>query len=249
MINIIKSELYKNLKRKYFYIISAIILLVSLSLPITYKYLVGEFTLEYVQDLLSLFNSFLMFLPLFSILFAGILSEEYTEKTLKNVIPYNISKLKYFFGKFLVQIIFLIFIYLLLLLGFILSLYFVTGDNISINSGVLDTTKRFLCSIPCFIYSLAIINLLVVTFRKETIVYLIYLIFFAQLPLLMMSISQSLPTWFKDIEKYIILMTIKPLTNPTVTSADLWFSVISGFLYIIFFSFITYFIFSKEEIK
>ena len=196
-----------------------------------------------------MFNGLLIFLPSFTILFACILAEELSEKTIKNVLPYNISKFKFFFGKFFVQIIFLIFTYLIFLLGFILSLKLCSENDISIWNDVMVTCKMFFAAIPSYISSLALINLLIVIFKKDTLVYMIYLTFFLPFPLLITALSTYLPSWFENIQKYIFLMGISQLSSSAITQSSLTFAIINGLAYTFIFSLVAYLIFSKQEIK
>lgn len=250
MVNIIKAELYKNLRRSIFYIISALIAFIFISLPIIYKLICSELSLDEIHSILSLFNSFLPLFTLFPILFAFILSEEYTEKTLKNVMPCNISKFKFLASKFIVQAIFLLFIYLLVIGCFIISLSICANSDISAFSLALDSAKRVIFAAPIYLSCMAFIDLLIIIFRNETIVYLLYIIFFSQLPSTVGSLLATvMPKWFTAIQKYVFMMGLIPIANQPILKDDLIFAAFSGTAYTIAIFLISYIIYSKQDIK
>lgn len=249
MINVIRAELFKNSRRSSFYIICIIILLTFISAPIIFKILSIDCTIEYQKQLLQLFNNIITIFPIFSILFTSILSEEYSENTLKNVIPHNINKSNYFLGKFTSQLIFMGIICLLSLGGFVISFAFSFNLDNTIQPLLIDSIRRFICAIPSFCVSIALIDLLVILFKKDSIVYIIYLIFFSQLPLIAGSLKELLPNYLNNFTNYIFLMVLSNLSKISVTSKDLVFTSLNGVFYTTILIFISYSIFKKQEIK
>ncbi len=249
MVNIIKSEIYKYSRRPYFYIINLLAFTIALICPFAFKTLIGEFTVNEVKDLIDTFKMIFIFLPAFSIIFTCVLSEEYSEKTLKNIIPNNISKKKFFFTKLFLQVILISLIYILILCGFIISIFINIKDFNSVSSLIYNFSVSYISCIPTCILGLVIIDFLVVSFKKDIIVYLVYYFIFAQLPLYVNALELVLPTGFKPMKKYILLMGIEPLTKPTVSSNDIVVSIFSSLIYIVIIASIAYYIYSKQEVR
>lgn len=250
MINIIKSEIFKYSRRPYFYIIIFLAFIIALICPFGFRFIIGDFTATEVESSIEMFKMILpIFIPASAIIFACIFSEEYTEKTIKNIIPYNISKKKFFLSKLFVQIILSIVIFLLVLLGFNLSLFLNIKDFSSVSSIIYDFSLLYIACLPICILGIVIIDFLVIILKKDILVYLAYYFIFVQGPFYVRALSLVLPEWFKDIEKYIIFMAIEPVTNPVVLNKDIVFLLWTSVLYSAIFLFIGYNIFVKQEVK
>ncbi len=160
MINYIKSEIYRifHNKSSYLFIIICSLLLMSSNILLaimkhqdqTFGYATTNFAFSFVYSQMSIL--FILCIMVASITFGN----EYGYHTMKNSVSYGINRKDIYLGKFIVQIIYAIAAFLI-----ILGVYVLTGYLLLENTGSDDLRLLLmtaLISLPQFIFAIAVTN-------------------------------------------------------------------------------------------
>ncbi len=160
MINYIRSEFYRILHYKwtYLFIIICSALLLSSNIVLAavkysdsrFPYATTDFSLA--NALTSMGMIYLLCITVSSMIF----NHEYRNQTLKNCVSYGYSRATIFFGKLLVQIVYSMIVFVIILGSFILSAYLLLENSGS--SSIYQLVRACFACLPLFISGLAITN-------------------------------------------------------------------------------------------
>ena len=248
MLNLIKSEVYKYLKRPFTYITT---LILSIGTFLVVALVSGKFTETpwYTREkFLSLTFAYFPIILIFMMIFGGIISEEYKEGTFKNLCASNISKSKIFFSKFVVQIFLAVVIATICMIVFLVSVNMLKPGEGYTSEMLKGFTFRFIASTPIFLAGIALVNLLVVIFKKDLIVCIIYY-FIMQLGTVTFILEKLLWDKFALIPEVFLSTQLGYAGRMNATSPELIKAVIIGLVYTVIFTIIAAVIFNKQEIK
>lgn len=247
MLNIIKADLYKYFRRPCNYIISAIIIIASISIPIVFR-IVDKSSATRI-NILNICQALMPYICYLSVLFSSTLLEEYTERTLKNTLSDNVSRVKYIIGKFIVQIIVGIIIFVISLAAFIVTLMFL-NPGVGYTSSVLaNFVLRTLSILPICAAGILIADFFAVITKSDILVYVFYFFLIVSVPPIINALAQNIWNGFYRVEDYLFFFALRPLTLPTATNNQMYFAIGLGFGYIVVFGITSIVIFCRQEIR
>lgn len=248
MHNLIKAEVYKYSKRPFTYI-SALSL--SIGTLLVVALVAGKFSetpLYTREEFLSLTFAYFPIILIFMMIFGGIISEDYKERTFKNLCAFNISKSKIFFSKFIVQIFLAVVIATICMIVFLVSVNMIKPGDGYTSETLKGFTFRFIASTPIFLAGIALVNLLVVILKKDLIVCIVYF-FIMQLGTFTFILEKVLWDKFALIREVLLSTQLGIVGSMSATSTELIKAVIIGLVYTVIFTAITAVIFNKQDIK
>ena len=245
MLNYIKSELYRNFHRKYFWVYTGIFSLLGLLMN-----LIGTSNNSKVPlgDALSMcvyifvFTIFVL-LPIIDMVTA----EEHKNGTMKNTISSGISRSTVVISKFIVTII-LCFAFGIIGLGvFSLSSFLLFGVG---NEALLcSSALKILVSLPLFIGAVSIGTFIALAINNNTIFSFVYFGVFLITSYIIKMLSMLVSRNFEKIYNILITVQLNSLRGDQLTSNITSKAIISGIIYTLVFLVLSIIVFNKKEIK
>ncbi len=254
----IKSELYRMLRMKgtYLFILISSLLLVSANIVLaavklsdkTFPYATTDFAFSNVE------GNMLMILFLCIMVAVMVFSNEHNNHTMKNSISFGITRNTLYFGKFIVQILYALVAFIIIIGIEILSAYLLLS-----NSGtaalVLLLKTCFLC-LPIFFLGLALTNCFAFTFEGTGATVSASIGVLLAIPLVTNLLGMKFRFFHKlsDIMPFNMVNSIdinfKEHTLTTIWGADSFRNYwLIGILEMLLFIAIGYFAFKKREVK
>jgi hypothetical protein len=254
----IKSELYRLLRIKatYLFVIICSLLLVSSNI-VLFAVKMSEKDFPYATTKFSFGNvesSMIMLLFLCIMVATLVFGNEYNNHTMKNSISFGLTRNTLYFGKFIVQLIYAIAAFVIIIGSDVLSAYLLLENSGTDNLLMLLKTC-FIC-LPLFFSSLALTNCFAFLFEGTGATVASCFGVLLAIPL----ISNLLAMKFEVIKKFADILPYNMIGNlkfdfKAYTLSSMWgadsyqnFWII-GILEMIFFVIIGYIVFRKREIK
>lgn len=246
MLKMIKAELYKYSKRSFIYgiilTLSIGVIAVMMMLKNSGQYSSKQFALTMTGGCFGMILTLVM-------IFGCVLSEEYKDGTLKNLVSSKISKTKIYFSKFIVQIVLAIFAATICIIVLLVSISMLDNSDGYTKKFVLDFIMRFLASTPIFIAGIALVNFLIVLTRKEGVACLIYYFVFILGSKIIYLLSTMVSDKFKLLYKFLLESPLEYVQMPYASSKQLINAVVVGTIYTIIFTAITVILYRRQDVK
>lgn len=252
MKTLIKAELYKYSRSTFMYVLSGafvagiavIILLGKGTLNFDFLDLRGITRVE-LMNLTSMGFTLLLY---FMMIFGVVITDEYKDGTLKNLLSFGISKTKIFFSRFITQIILAYILAIICIITFVLMLNFLEPGEGYSNVLVKDFIFRFFLSTIPYIGGIAIVNFLCVVFKKESIVCVIYYFVLMQISNVIFLIEKTVWEKISILNNIFLSSKIGSLMKP-YSGQEEFISVIGiGLIYIVVFTTISLIVFKRQEV-
>lgn len=168
MLNYLRSELYKTLKRKYTYIFTGVLVFFSFVLIML---IYGPGPELYADTMFMLLISMLPFLVVMGIAVIDIVfSDEYKNNTIRNSVSFGISRSAVYTGKLLAGLISAIVIAAVIYAAYILFSLAVLGVGEDTWSTLYKLGERTLAALPLWIAGLALSTCIFFIFKNGVIV-------------------------------------------------------------------------------
>ncbi|MCY6484950.1 ABC transporter permease [Clostridium aestuarii] len=248
MLNYIKAELYRNFNRKYFWVYTVGIAILSLILNIL---LFNYGTNVELTMLFEALNNFLttglfLVLPMIDMTTA----EEQKNQTLKNVVSFGISRNKLVLSKIVTAVILGIISVCIILTVFLGSgaILLGIGEQFSINI-LNDFILRLLVSIILWIAAISVGTFLAFFFKNSTVFAFVYAGVFFMIRSIISLLELLVSDKFKCVKDILITTQFRNLSVQSVTNDTLIFASVVGLIYIIIFTILTMLYVKKMEVK
>lgn len=188
MLAFIQGELYKVLHRKYIYIFILILSIIFVGgsmyvlkgniLPATVP-LTQHFVLQNGNFIaLGVLVLLMLVLP--------ILTEEYKYNTLKNLVTLNLSKAQIYLGKLFVQTSIMLILAVVFITEFVFVLQAIPSGESAIGKLLLEFILKIICTIPCYIATIVILNLMAILLKNAIVICLVYYYGYIQIYMILM---------------------------------------------------------------
>ncbi|ADL53881.1 ABC transporter permease [Clostridium cellulovorans] len=176
MLNYIKGEIYKVIKRPYLFVITFALgigcLFIGGVLP---KLLMAESILNLTRyGILSISNLLVIGINAILLIFLPIFTEDFRNKTFKNLVNVNLSRKQMFLAKYIVQLIMAVIMAIILFLFLGVAIQMLPPGEGYSNSMFIGFFIKLFSTIPCFATGIAIIDLLAILVKKEILICVIY---------------------------------------------------------------------------
>lgn len=245
MLNLIKAEIYKQMHRSVFYgmtlIVSSIILLTEIVLSsnmVNKVFVISQVCpvgIEFALILIGLFSS--------------ILSEEYKYNSLKNIITSNVSKIKVYLGKVIVQIL------IIILMGIIFMGVFLGGFSL-LNPGdgynndmLIRLIIKIVAILPVLLAGLALSNLLIIAIKKEGIALVIYIMTLLSLTDIIKLLSRTIWSKLAVVNEYLFYTQTSRMSNLSATNSEIIHGLLVGIVSFVILITLGGLLFKKDEVN
>lgn len=245
MLNYIKSELYRNFHRKYFWVYTGIFSLLGLLMNLMGAGHNGKTPLSDALSMCVYIFVFIIFilLPIIDMVTA----EEHKNGTMKNTISSGISRSTVVISKFIVTVI-LCFVFGIIGLGvFSLSSFLLFGAG---NEALLcSSATRILISLPLFIGTVSIGTFIALAINNNTLFSFAYFGVFTITSYIIKALSKLVSRNFEKIYNILITVQLGSLKGNQLTADITSRAIISGIAYTLVFLVLSIVVFNKKEIK
>lgn len=256
MLNYIKSELYRTKHRRYSYGFIITCSLIVLLGCIGYWYLGNsfkqDFSMGHVIYMATQMLPAIYFLTL--IIVDNIFSEEYKHHTLKNTISMGVDRRNIYMGKFIVEIIYAVISFIIIIGVLFLSSYFLLGfETGALGMNTAEIIKWFavktIAIFPILITGIALANFLAFLINNNT--------YFAFAFVGMMFLPSKIVSIFAMFNPNLgELINILPShifdmmpTEGYVAGDIIMRSYIMGIVYVVIFSVVGIILFKRKEVR
>ena len=169
MINYIKSELYRSLKNRSLKIMMAIYLgLMTAMVLVLYYYRVTDLTFRYANTrfTMGMFYTSMSVIMILTMVISSIVDDsEYKNHTIKHSVAFGIDRKTIFLGKFLVQILVCIIVYVVVI-GYLIGISYIFLEHS--NAGEVEVLLRIsLVSFTCLIAGLTISYVFIMIYENQ----------------------------------------------------------------------------------
>lgn len=252
MLNYIKAEIYRNLKRMYFWnftlLTSAIVL---------FFITIGKiFTSGNLSMLLELGIEMLGVPVFFVLMIIDMVSgEEIKNLTLKNSISFGIPRSKIVLSKIIVTVILSFIAAIIILSVFLGSGVILFGTEGVTSTLTKDFTLRLLSAIPLWIGAISVGTFLAFIFSNYTLFSFVYAGLFVAAGPIIRLLGRLVSDKFMYINNILITTRLNSLSRiyqqnfQSVISDTMTFAVIVGAAYTVVFAILSILYFSKKEVK
>lgn len=252
MLNIIKADLYRYARRPFIYITAIVLIICSALVPILATGILNINIIAPIanrSEMVSLAGCVMSMLLPVMMVFSEIMSEDYQDGTLKNILVSDISKTKFFLGKFIIQIILAVVISTICITVFLLFINIIPPDEMFSIALVKGFILKFISSIPLFIAGIAIVNLLVVIFKKTGIVCIIYYFIFMQIRIIIIVLEKVVSEKFGAVREIMISNALENLGFQALSNTNIINALVLGLAYTILITSLSIFLFKRQEVK
>ncbi|OBZ14933.1 hypothetical protein A8L34_13715 [Bacillus sp. FJAT-27264] len=199
MPNYLKSELYRLVHKKAFYFFLALCILGPLFITLLTASTGGELyaNTEFVfKAALSMWSLLFFIVP---IMVSLLVSDDFTDGTFKNTVAYGISRNTFFYGKWIIELLFLIVAWMLTYISLTASVFLML-----LNTGTsyfLDFTSSILGVLPLALAALTVSHCLCFLTEKTLSHLVSYAVIIIVLPELYFRFTNGVPALKEVVEK------------------------------------------------
>lgn len=247
MINYIKADIYRNFNRLYFWGFVTFTSLLGFAFNILMKLSNPNFM---ISDLFFYANQFLL-IPIFlvALIIDMVISEEYKNLTIKNVVSFGLSRDKIILSKIITTIILSVVAAIIILVIFLGSgLILFDGKDVLSFSIVKNFFLRLGTAVPLWIGAITVGTFITLLIRNNTISAYAYFALFTATGIIIKILAGLISDKFMIIYKYLITTNIHKLSEENLVSGDYISILIIALVYIIVFTLFCVTYFRKKEI-
>lgn len=250
MLNYIKSEMYRNFNRAYYWTFITITAAVTLLFNILIKS-TGNMPNMNLSELMFV-GIQVINLPIFLVLMMVdiVTSEENKNLTLRNVVSFGIPRNKIIISKIITTVILSSIAALIILTVFLGSgaILLGLGKDFSIDI-VRDFSFRLLAALPLWIGAISVGTFLGIVFKSSTVSSFIYFGLFSMTGNIVNLLKIVVSDKFKYIHKILITTNLSNLRSEVISNEIFISAVLVGLGFTVLFTILSMVYFNKIEVK
>ncbi|MBP1995060.1 ABC transporter permease [Paenibacillus eucommiae] len=199
MSNYLKSELYRLVRKKAFYFFLAICMLGPLIVTLLTATTGGELYANTEFAFKSAMNMWSLVFIIVPIIVSFLVSDEFTDGALKNTVAYGITRSTVFYGKWIMELLFLGISWLVTYISLTASVFLLLQNNGTTH--FMDFTASIAGVLPLVLAALTVSHCLCFLTEKPLPHLVSYALIIIALPELYFMFAHGIPAWREIVDR------------------------------------------------